>query len=526
MTTAFLVLAGILLLRSSAPASSTLSLSSMKPVQQPRPRLAAGSRIHHLCVNSQRGVLSASSHSGETTNGGVISRRMLTQKILFLSTLVASKASASELLDFRLGELKGVEKKLKDTGISDAAMLPDDLSEAQQLLLAEKTVLDTSIDFLKENQAFLKGEVQNIKENSGRFIQHMVLKVPDLDKEIKFWRDGYGFKVVRERLTGDGKRTAFIANSPESLRVEDGGSFALELVETKAPVNPGNGLVYMQIRVGDTPRLSQIMTSGGTINFAYGYLQTTTPAGYKVNLYVGDARRDPFELIALRVGDIKQSAEFYKNALGMREVPLKENSKYVDAYGPLYGFGGLLKKEFEKEDVFTPKPPKGSKYLTYHKNENMTMGILLIPQDVDINVGAVEIKKNTPIDVGDGFSKLAIVTNDIYKEKNNLESLPGMFKPQIGFTGEVKGVSLKDGSGTKVSVFTDMDGYQGVWVDYDDFEDEQPKPPKPTSLVEEFEQAMAQANTELAAARKKAQQESEYEALGDAVRGGEGYANV
>merc|ERR1712023_406089 len=224
-------------------------------------------------------------------------------------------------------------------------------TEDQQILLAERTVLDTSIDFLEENGRYLQKEVDSIK-NGGKFVQHMVLKVPDLDKEIKFWTKGYGFKVVRERMAGD-KRTAFVANSPESLELEDGGSFALELVETTQPVNVGNGLAYMQLRVGDTPRLSDLVQVG-KIDFAYGFLQTTSPAGYKVNLYVGDARRDPFELIALRVSDIESAADFYENALGMREVALPVPEKYTDAYGPLYGFGGLLRKEFDRVDVFKP----------------------------------------------------------------------------------------------------------------------------------------------------------------------------
>jgi len=442
----------------------------------------------------------------------------------------AKTASAGQLLDFRREELKGVEKKLKALGTpTDLSQLSvADLTEDQQILLAEKTVLDTSIDFLEENGRYLQQEVNRIK-NGGKFMQHMVLKVPDLDKEIKFWTKGYGFKVVRERMAGD-KRTAFVANSPESLELEDGGAFALELVETKQPVNVGDGLAYMQLRVGDTPRLSDLVQVG-KIDFAYGFLQTTSPAGYKVNLYVGEARRDPFELIALRVSDIDSASDFYQNALGMREVELPVAEKYTDAYGPLYGFGGLLRKEFERVDVFKPQPPKGSRYFCYGKNENMTMGVLLIPQSAACNVGAIDIPSGAPIEKGDGFGKFAILTNDVQKDRTKIESFtplkPGGARPTLGFSGEVKGVSLKTpgGGGTKVSVFGDLDGYQGVWVDYQDFENEQPVPPKPTSLVAEFEEAMLAANKE-ASIQKKAAQMEEYEALGDAVRSGSGSGYV
>jgi len=437
-----------------------------------------------------------------------------------LLALFAQTAGAGELLEFRKKELAGVDSKLK------ALSLPDDpmqLDESAQILLAEKTVLETSIEFLEENSLYVGDIVKKIKNEDGKFIQHMVLKVPDLDKEVRYWTKGYGLKVVRERTVG-GKRTAFVANSPESLAMEDGGGFALELVETKQPVDVGNGLAYIQMRVGDTPRLSEILKARGTIEFAYGFLQTRSPAGYPVVLYVGEARRDPFELIALRVKDVDVTAHFYEKALGMERIPIRELGKYRSSFGPLYGLGGLLKKDYQKEDVFTPKPPQGSVWMTYGKNENKTMGVLLVPQNSDVDVGAVRIPAGSPINIGDGYGKLAILTNDIYAKKALMEGytpLKSAKKPEVGFTGEVQAIPEK----TKVSVVTDSDGYQTVWVDYDDFEREQPKRPKIESLVEEFEKAMEEANKEANAARQKQAQIDEYEALGDAVRG-EGYANV
>lgn len=48
-------------------------------------------------------------------------------------------------------------------------------------------------------------------------------QVRDMDAEIKFFTEGLGMKVMRQRDVG-GVRNVFVAYGPESLKVKDGGT--------------------------------------------------------------------------------------------------------------------------------------------------------------------------------------------------------------------------------------------------------------------------------------------------------------
>ena len=47
-------------------------------------------------------------------------------------------------------------------------------------------------------------------------------QVPNIDEEIKFYTQGLGMKVVRQREV-NGARNVFVAYGEESLRARDGG---------------------------------------------------------------------------------------------------------------------------------------------------------------------------------------------------------------------------------------------------------------------------------------------------------------
>jgi hypothetical protein len=100
------------------------------------------------------------------------------------------------------------------------------------------------------------------------FVQHCVLYVSDMDETVKFWTEGLGMKVVREREVGDSKNV-FVAYGPETLSISDGGYFSLELVKKKGKriVGPGTAFQYIGLTLPTTSRTLayQVSDAGGRI---------------------------------------------------------------------------------------------------------------------------------------------------------------------------------------------------------------------------------------------------------------------
>lgn len=60
--------------------------------------------------------------------------------------------------------------------------------------------------------------------------------------------------------------------------------------------------------------------AGGQVRSAYGWVLVDSPNGLTHQVIVGN-RRDPAMMLALNVPNLKKAVAFYKDALGMREVP-------------------------------------------------------------------------------------------------------------------------------------------------------------------------------------------------------------
>eukprot|EP00752_Nemacystus_decipiens_P017767 g15929.t1 len=89
---------------------------------------------------------------------------------------------------------------------------------------------------------------------SGFFVQHAVFKVPDMDAEVKFFTEGLGMKVVRQREV-NGARNVFVAYGAETLANKSGGYFSLELVyDPKAPpgYTSGGPFQYLGLSIDST----------------------------------------------------------------------------------------------------------------------------------------------------------------------------------------------------------------------------------------------------------------------------------
>eukprot|EP00958_Prasinococcus_capsulatus_P004340 scaffold401_cov399-Prasinococcus_capsulatus_cf.AAC.24 len=261
---------------------------------------------------------------------------------------VAQSASAYATLSESLADL---EEDLR-LAEEDLAADPDD-----EIMQGQKQYFLDRIERLKQNAAFCSQTEQQITSGQGRFMQHAVIRVPDLEEAVTFWEDGLGALVTRRR-TVNGVKCAFVAFGEESLRAPDGGAFALEILEEPG-VTPalGQGYGYMQIGLS-MPRVSKIRDSGGEIQYSYGNLEVIAPGGFLIKVYVAE-RRDPFELVALRCQDVEATALYYERVLGMqrREPPPDATSG----------------------TIFVPQNPKGSVLMGYGDNPKETVSILLEP---------------------------------------------------------------------------------------------------------------------------------------------------
>lgn len=335
------------------------------------------------------------------------------------------------------GELLEKRRRERDAARQRGAAAPED-----QLLKAQEYLLDNEVGRLERNEAFLAAKRAGVEAGADRFVQHAVLRVRDLDAEVRFWCDGMGMSRLRAR-TVNGARTQFVGYGPESLQQDDGGMFALELVEGADENEVGTAFGYLQLALPNMLRVSRIVESGGDIEYSYGYFEIRAPSGCLVKAYV-DNRRDPFELVAFNVTNLDRAVKFYQQAMGMQELEVTA-----------------------ARDSFTPPVPPGSKLLGFGDLATNT-SLLLVPAERKLGF---EPKPLTP---GTVFRKLAILTNDVLadtaaatkftkREPDLVGPIPGEKRPGSGLP-----------FGTKIGAFGDLEQHGLVYVDLADFQGELP----------------------------------------------------
>ncbi|CAM9622184.1 unnamed protein product [Discosporangium mesarthrocarpum] len=283
-------------------------------------------------------------------------------------------------------------------------------------------------------------------KDQPRFLQHVVVNVPDMDKALDFYVRGLGMQVLRTRAD-DLTNTTFVGYGPEILKVPPdfrpgvssfksyGGHFSFELSAYKRPpanevssgdvvesddifFDPGSGVQFIQIAVEEY-RISKLVASGGTVLSGYGYLEVLAPGGLKFNLLSGE-RRDPPMFVGVKVKDLQRSVKWYTQVLGMKEFPY-----------PLAR---------EKDSPYEPVQPKGSVFMAYDAE---SPGMLLIPS-----------KRGEAINVGSVYSKLAVLAEGVEELGQDIGA---------SFVGREQGV------GTRVAVTADPDGYGVALVEYEDW---------------------------------------------------------
>ncbi|KAG0577986.1 hypothetical protein M758_5G189400 [Ceratodon purpureus] len=264
-------------------------------------------------------------------------------------------------------------------------------------------------------------------KNDNRRMLHVVYRVGDLDKTIKFYTECLGMKLLRRRDIPEEKYTnAFLGYGPE----ED--NFVVELTYNYGvdKYDIGTGFGHFGIAVEDVQRVVDIVKAkhgkvtrepgpvkGGKTIIAF----VEDPDGYKFELIQRPRTPEPFCQVMLRVGDLDRAVQFYEKAFGMKELRRIDipEQKYTLA---MVGYG----------------------------DDEMKTTVL----ELTYNYGVTEYTK------GNGYGQIALGTDDVYKTAEAVKTFGGKIVREPGPLPIIN---------TKITAVLDPDGWKSVFVDNIDF---------------------------------------------------------
>ncbi|GKV15996.1 hypothetical protein SLEP1_g26711 [Rubroshorea leprosula] len=274
-------------------------------------------------------------------------------------------------------------------------------------------------------------------KKDNRRLLHVVYRVGDLDRTIKFYTECFGMKLLRKRDIPEEKYSnAFLGFGPEET------NFVVELTYNYGVTSYdiGTGFGHFAIATPDVYKMAEdIRAKGGTITREPGPVKggstviafVKDPDGYIFELIQRENTPEPLCQVMLRVGDLERSIKFYEKALGMRVVKKVDRPEYK------YSIAMLGYAEEEKTIVLE---------LTY-------------------NYGVTEYTK------GNAYAQVAISTDDVYKSAEVVDLVTKELGGKIiRQPGPVPGIN------TKITSFVDPDGWKTVLVDNEDFLRELHKP--------------------------------------------------
>ncbi|XP_062088371.1 lactoylglutathione lyase GLX1 [Humulus lupulus] len=267
------------------------------------------------------------------------------------------------------------------------------------------------------------------KKDKRRML-HVVYRVGDLERTIKFYTDVFGMKLLRQRDIPEEKYSnAFLGFGPEE------SNFVVELTYNYgvSSYDIGTGFGHFAIATPDVYKLAEhVKAKGGIVTREPGPVKggksviafVKDPDGYIFELIQRESTPEPFCQVMLRVGDLERAVKFYEKALGMRVVKRVDRPEYK------YSIAMMGYAEEEKTTVLE---------LTY-------------------NYGVTEYTK------GNAYAQIAIGTDDVYKSaevvNSVIQELGGKITRQ---PGPIPGLN------TKITSFLDPDGWKTVLVDNVDF---------------------------------------------------------
>ncbi|KAJ0964946.1 hypothetical protein J5N97_026084 [Dioscorea zingiberensis] len=264
-----------------------------------------------------------------------------------------------------------------------------------------------------------------VKRDRRRLL-HVVYRVGDLEKTIKFYTECLGMKLLRKRDIPEERYTnAFLGYGPEDSH------FVVELTYNYGvdKYDIGTGFGHFGIAVEDVSKTVDLIKAKGgkvireptpTKNGSTVIAYIEDPDGYSFKLLERAPTPEPFCQVMLRVGDFGRSINFYEKAFGMELLRKQDNleNKYTVA---VMGYG--------------PEDKSTVLELTY-------------------NYGVKEYDK------GNGYAQVAIGTDDVYRTAEAIKLCGGKITRE---PGPLPGIN------TKITACLDPDGWKTVFVDNIDF---------------------------------------------------------
>ncbi|KAK2446240.1 Glyoxalase/Bleomycin resistance protein/Dioxygenase superfamily protein [Trifolium repens] len=263
-------------------------------------------------------------------------------------------------------------------------------------------------------------------QNDNRRFLHVVYSVGDLDKTIKFYTECLGMKLLRKRdIPEDKYSNAFLGYGPEE------SYFTVELTYNYGvdKYNIGTGFGHFGIVAEDVAKTVDIVKAkGGKVTrepslVKGGSVVTASvedPSGYRFELLERKPTREPLSQVNLQVGDLDGVVAFYQKAAGMK----------------------LLRKIDNPEEKYT---------------------VAVLGYGPEANGPVLELRYNygvTNYDKGNGYTQIAIGTNDVYKTAEAIKLSGGKIIREPGPLPVIN---------TKIVVCLDPDGWKLVFVDNVDF---------------------------------------------------------
>ncbi|MQL90342.1 hypothetical protein Taro_022915 [Colocasia esculenta] len=269
------------------------------------------------------------------------------------------------------------------------------------------------------------GTLEWVKQDKRRLL-HVVYRVGDLEKTIKFYTECLGMKLLRKRDIPEERYTnAFLGYGPEDSH------FVVELTYNYGvdKYDIGTGFGHFGIAVEDVSKtVDLIKAKGGKVTREPGPVKggntviafIEDPDGYKFELLERGPTPEPLCQVMLRVGDLDRSVDFYEKAFGMELLRKRDNPDYKYTIA-MMGYG--------------PEDKNAVLELTY-------------------NYGVKEYDK------GNGYAQIAIGTDDVYKTAEAIRLCGGKITRE---PGPLPGIN------TKITACLDPDGWKTVFVDNVDF---------------------------------------------------------
>ncbi|KAF9662560.1 hypothetical protein SADUNF_Sadunf18G0066900 [Salix dunnii] len=287
-----------------------------------------------------------------------------------------------------------------------------------------------------------------VKKDKRRML-HVVYRVGDLDRTIKFYTECLGMKLLRKRDIPEEKyANAFLGYGPEDSH------FVVELTYNYGvdSYDIGSGFGHFGIAVEDSAVLmvgktvELIKAKGGKVTREPGPVKGGStviafiedPDGYKFELLERGPTPEPLCQVMLRVGDLDRSINFYEKAFGMELLRKRDNPKYKDENQHF-----IMTKEHSLRDNKYTIAMMG--YGPEDKNAVM---------ELTYNYGVTEYDK------GNAYAQIAIGTDDVYRTAEAVKFFGGKVTRE---PGPLPGIS------TKITACLDPDGWKTVFVDNIDF---------------------------------------------------------